>query len=221
MTAHSQAAPHQNQRVATGGAPVGVARGALILTHGRGATAESILSLGADLGVTDLALFAPQAAGNTWYPYSFLKEMALNEPGISSGIRVLADLVARIEEGGIPAERIALLGFSQGACLTLEFSARHARRYGAVIGFSGGLIGPDGTPRDYPGTLDGTPVFLGCSDVDSHIPEERVHLTATVLERMGAIVDERIYKGMGHHINADEVRAASAILASMGERPPV
>ena len=221
MTAHSQAAPHQNQRVATGGAPVGVARGALILTHGRGATAESILSLGADLGVTDLALFAPQAAGNTWYPNSFLSEIALNEPGISSGIRVLADLVARIEEWGIPAERIALLGFSQGACLTLEFSARHARRYGAVIGFSGGLIGPDGTPRDYPGTLDGTPVFLGCSDVDSHIPEERVHLTATVLERMGGIVDERIYKGMGHHINADEVRAASAMLASMGDGPAV
>lgn len=212
-------APHQNQRVATGGAPVGGARGALILTHGRGATAESILPLADVLGATGLALFAPQAAGNTWYPYSFLSEIERNEPGVSSGLRVLADLVAQIEESGIPAERIALLGFSQGACLTLEFSARHPRRYGAVIGFSGGLIGPDGTPRDYPGTLDGTPVFLGCSDVDSHIPVARVHLTTTVLERMGGMVDERIYPGMGHDINDDEVHAASAILASIGRRP--
>lgn len=220
MTVPSTAAPHQNQRVVTGGAPVAGARGALILTHGRGATAESILPLADVLGATDLALFAPQAAGNTWYPYSFLSEIERNEPGITSGIRVLADLVSRIEEGGIPAERIALLGFSQGACLTLEFSARHARRYGAVIGFSGGLIGPDGTPRDYPGTLDGTPVFLGCSDVDSHIPVARVHLTTSVLERMGGVVDERIYPGMGHDINDDEVRAASAMLASIGGRRP-
>ena len=219
MTARP-AGPHQNQRVVTAGVPVDAARGALIMTHGRGATAESILSLADELDVTDLALFAPQASDNTWYPYSFLSEIELNEPGISSGIQVLADLVARIEAAGIPAERIALLGFSQGACLTAEFSARHARRYGAIIGFSGGLIGPDGTPRDYAGSLDGTPVFLGCSDRDSHIPEARVHLTATVLERIGGAVDERIYPGMGHTINSDEVQAASTMLAALrGDRP--
>ena len=204
--------PHQGGPILAGGAPVAAARGALILTHGRGATAESILSLAPLLGATDLAWFAPQASGNTWYPYSFLASIPQNEPGISSGLQVLRDLVDYIEKAGIPAERIALAGFSQGACLTLEFAARHARRYGAVIGFSGGLIGPDGTPRDYAGSLAGTPVFLGCSDVDSHIPLARVHESKDVLERLGAAVDERIYPGMGHLVNDEEIAAAKALL---------
>jgi predicted esterase len=204
--------PHQGQRVVTAGAPLESARGALILTHGRGATAESILSLAPELGVEDLALFAPQASGNTWYPYSFLSPIPANEPGITSGIRVLADLVAQIESQGIGAERIALLGFSQGACLTLEFGARNARRYGGLLGLSGGLIGPDDTPRDYPGTLEGTPVFLGCSDVDSHIPEVRVRETAEVMSGLGASVDLRLYPGMGHTINEDEILAVRAVL---------
>lgn len=207
--------PHQGQPVIAAGAPLDSARGALILTHGRGATAESILSLAPSLGVEDLAVLAPQAAGNTWYPYSFLSPIVANEPGISSGIRVLADLVAHLESQGISADRIALLGFSQGACLTLEFGARNARRYGALIGLSGGLIGPDDTPRDYPRTLDGTPVFLGCSDIDSHIPEERVRESAEVLSRLGGSVDLRLYPGMGHTVNDDELLAVRAILSRM------
>jgi predicted esterase len=205
--------PHQGQAIVAAGAPLGSARGALILTHGRGATAESILSLAPALGVDDFAVLAPQASGNTWYPYSFLSPIVANEPGISSGIRVLADLVAHVESQGISAERIALLGFSQGACLTLEFGARNARRYGALIGLSGGLIGPDDTPRNYPGSLDGTPVFLGCSDVDSHIPEARVRESAEVLSRLGGSVDLRLYPGMGHSVNDDEVLAVRSILS--------
>lgn len=204
--------PHQGQPVIAGGALLSRARGALILTHGRGASAESILSLAPLLGADHLAWYAPQAAGSTWYPFSFLSPIPQNEPGISSGLQALADLVSDIEAGGIPASRIALLGFSQGACLTLEFAARYPKRYGALIGFSGGLIGPEGTSRDYPGSLDGTPVFLGCSDVDSHIPLARVHESAEVLARMGALVDARIYPGMGHLVNEEELDAARALL---------
>lgn len=207
--------PHQGQPVIAGGALLSHARGALILTHGRGATAQSILSLAPLLGADHLAWYAPQASGNTWYPYSFLSPIPQNEPGISSGIRALADLVADIEAGGIPASRIALLGFSQGACLTLEFAARHPRRFGALVGFSGGLIGPEGTPRDYAGSLAGTPVFLGCSDVDSHIPLARVHESAEVLSHMGGSVDTRIYPGMGHVVNDDEIAAARALIQQL------
>ena len=207
--------PHQGGQVVTGGTPLAQARGALILTHGRGASAESILSLAPLLGADDLAWLAPQAAGNTWYPYSFLSPIPQNEPGITSALRVLADLVAHIEAAGIPAKRIALLGFSQGACLTLEFAARYPRRFGALAGLSGGLIGPDDTPRTYPGSLDGTPVFLGCSDVDAHIPMARVHESATVLTRLGAAVDERIYPGMGHVVNDDEIAAVRGLLAAI------
>lgn len=207
--------PHQQERVIVTGVAPGRARGALILTHGRGATAESILSLGDALGAADFAVYAPQASGNTWYPYSFLSPIEMNEPGITSGIQVLADVVASIEGEGIPADRIVLAGFSQGACLTLEFSARNARRYGAVAAFSGGLIGPDGTPRNYTGSLDGTPVFIGCSDVDGHIPLERVHHSADVLKSLGATLDARIYPGMGHTINDDEVQAVRALVAAV------
>jgi predicted esterase len=185
------------------------------MVHGRGATAESIVPLAEPLGADDFSILAPQASGNTWYPASFLSPIPVNEPGISSGISVLAALVERLERAGVAASKIALLGFSQGACLTLEFVARHPRRYGAVVGFSGGLIGPPGTPRDYPGSLNGTPVFLGCSDVDAHIPAERVRETADVLTRMGAVVDMRLYQGMGHLINEDELNAARALLAAL------
>lgn len=211
----SNAGPHQGQPIVTGGAPLATARGALILTHGRGATAESILSLAPLLGADDFAWFAPQASGNTWYPFSFLSPIPQNEPGITSGIQVLHDLVAYIEKAGIPTERIVLAGFSQGACLTLEFGARHARRYGALVGFSGGLIGPDGTPRNYAGSLGGTPVFLGCSDVDAHIPLARVHESATVLTRLGGLVDERIYPGMPHTVIDDETAAVREIISKI------
>jgi phospholipase/carboxylesterase len=205
--------PHAGQPVLQRGPSLENARLVAILVHGRGASAEDILSLTYELHAKDVAFLAPQAAGRTWYPYSFLSPMPQNEPGISSGLRVLAGLVDQAAKAGVPEDRIVLMGFSQGACLSLEFAARQARRYGAVIGLSGGLIGPPGTPRNYSGALDGTPVFLGCSDIDPHIPLERVHETADVLRRLGGVVDERIYPRMGHTVNRDELEAVDALLA--------
>lgn len=206
--------PHAGGPLLTAGRPTAEARGALILIHGRGATAESILDLAEYLRHPALAYLAPQAAGNTWYPYSFLEPMARNEPYLSSALSRVGAVVAEVEAAGIPAERIFLGGFSQGACLASEYVARNARRYGGLIAFSGGLIGPAGTPRDYAGSLDGTPVFLGCSDVDPHIPLGRVEETAAVLARLGARVDKRIYPRLGHTINQDEIDAAAALLAA-------
>ncbi len=146
--------------------------------------------------------------------YSFLSPIDQNEPGITSGLRVIESLIEDVTRQGIQPERIVLMGFSQGACLSLEFAARHARQYAAVVGFSGGVIGPPGTPRDYAGTFGQTPVFLGCSDVDPHIPLERVHETAAIFRRMSASVDERIYPGMGHTVASDELEAVDALLSA-------
>jgi len=195
-----------------GGAPLQTAAGALIAIHGRGGGAEDIFALAREIALPNITILAPQAAGNTWYPYRFLEPTERNEPYLSSALRIVADLIAQIGEGGIPPERVALLGFSQGACLALEAAARNARRYAGLIGFSGGLIGPPGTSFDFAGSLDGTPVFLGCSDVDSHIPKERVEESAVALERLGAAVDVRLYSGMGHTINREELEAARTIL---------
>jgi predicted esterase len=184
----------------------------MIMIHGRGATAESILTLAGELRLDDVAWIAPQAADNTWYPFSFLAPLQQNEPGLSSAIDVIAALIAQLARDGVGADRIALLGFSQGACLSLEFAARHAQRYAGVFALSGGLIGPPATPRNYAGSFDGTPVFLGCSDVDAHIPVERVHESADVFRGLGANVDERIYPGMGHTVNADEIAAVRALM---------
>ena len=190
------------------------ARLAVILVHGRGDSAAGILGLADEFAAADVTWIAPQAAGNTWYPYSFMSPMEKNEPGITSGLGVIAGLVDTLGTEGVPPERIVLMGFSQGACLSQEFAARHARRYHAVIGLSGGLIGPPGTPRDYIGHFDGTPVFLGCSDIDPHIPLERVNESAEVFRRMGASVDERIYPRLGHTVNYDEIEAVRALLAA-------
>lgn len=206
---------HRGPTLATG-APLGQARGAVIMIHGRGASAESILSLAPELWAEDLAYLAPQATNGSWYPFSFLAPLERNEPFLGAALAAVGALVARVEEAGVPAGRIALLGFSQGACLASEFVARNARRYGGLIALSGGLIGPDGTPRDYQGSLDGTPAFLGCSDVDSHIPKERVLETEAVLARMGAAVTTKLYPGMGHTVNEDELEHARAILAGLG-----
>jgi predicted esterase len=180
--------------------------------HGRGASAEDILGLAQEFAAPDVAFLAPQAAANTWYPYSFLQPIAQNEPGITSGLGKIASLIAWLGEQGVAPERIVLLGFSQGACLSLEFAARHARRYAAVVGLSGGVIGPAATSRDYAGSMSGTPVLLGCSDIDPHIPLERVRETADVFRRLGAAVDERIYPRMGHLVNEDEIAAVNAII---------
>ena len=204
--------PHGGQRLVMGGAPLDSARGGLIAIHGRGASAEDIFALAKEIAPPDIAILAPQAAGNTWYPYRFLEATERNEPYLSSALRVVADLITELSESGIPTERIALLGFSQGACLALEAAARDPRRYAGVIGFSGGLMGPPGTSFDFAGSLDGTPVFIGSSDVDPHIPKERVEESAVALDRLGAVVDVRLYSGMGHTVNRDELEAAQSIL---------
>jgi predicted esterase len=208
----TQRHPHAGQPIGRQGPAPAAARIAVIIVHGRGDSASGILTLADALDLHDVMWLAPQAAGHTWYPYSFLAPIEQNQPGIDSGLRVLDDLVGMLDGEGIPAARVALMGFSQGACLAQEFAARHARRYHAIIGLSGGLIGPPGTPRTYEGSFDGTPVFLGCSDIDPHIPVDRVHESADVFRRMQAVVDERIYPRMGHTVNADEVDAVRALL---------
>jgi predicted esterase len=185
------------------------------MIHGRGASAESILTLAPALQAEGVAYLAPQAGGGTWYPYGFMSPMQQNEPGISSGMRAIARAVARAEAAGVPSERTVLLGFSQGACLASEYVARNAQRYGGLAVLSGGLIGPEGTSRDYAGSLDGTPVFLGCSDIDGHIPAPRVRESAEVLRRLGGDVDVRLYPGMGHLVNDDEISAVRTILQTI------
>src|SRR5260221_14733384 len=197
--------PHRNQPVLAAGATLSNAKGAMLMVHGRGATAEDILSLALELRHTDFAYLAPQAADNAWYPYRFMEPIERNEPWLSSALAKLASVLSQISAAGLPPEKTMILGFSQGACLSLEFGARHARRYGGVAGLSGGLIGPDGTPRDYPGSLDGTPIFLGCSDVDFHIPKERVQFSAEVLRKVGGNVTMRLYPNMDHMVNQDEL----------------
>jgi phospholipase/carboxylesterase len=196
------------------GEKLGQARAAMILAHGRGATAQDIMTIAAEVMHPGFAYLAPQAAGNAWYPNPFTAPLESNEPYLSSALEVLENLLARVEET-VPAERVILLGFSQGACLTLEFVARHARRYAGVVGLSGGLIGPDGTPRDYPGGFEGTPAFLGCSDVDPHIRKDRVAEAAGVFERMGAVVTMRLYPGMGHTVNKDEIESVREIVEAV------
>lgn len=206
---------HRGQGLAHAGQPLDQAQAALILLHGRGANAASILLLAEELYHPSFAYLAPQAANNTWYPYTFLAPLQQNEPWLSAALDRVGEVVATVEAAGVPAERIVLGGFSQGACLASEFMARNARRYGGLVPFSGGLIGPPGTPRAYAGSLDGTPVFLGCSDVDAHIPKERVEETAAVLANLGAQVTMRLYLGMGHTINADEIEQARALLRAV------
>ena len=187
----------------------------MVMMHGRGARAEHILELARELPQPGFAFLAPQAAGETWYPNRFLAPLASNEPWLSSALAAVANVLVQVAAAGIPPERTLLLGFSQGACLTLEFAARNARRYGGLVGLSGGLIGPDDTPRDYPGSLDGAPVFLGCSDVDPHIPKERVHETAAILRRLGGNVTERLYPNMDHTVNRDEFEFIRGMMASL------
>lgn len=209
------ASPHQGQPLLQLGKPLNEAKAAMILVHGRGATAQSILELSGVLPHPEMAYLAPQAAGNTWYPFSFLAPMPQNQPGLDSGLQAVADAVAQVEAAGIPTDKIIIGGFSQGACLASEFVARNARRYGGLLVFSGGLIGSPGTPRNYDGSLDGTPVFIGCSDVDFHIPVERVEETAVTLTNLGAIVNKKIYPNMGHTIIQDEIDEAQKIVSGL------
>ena len=207
--------PHEGQPLLTAGEPLDRATAAMVMVHGRGAAAEDILALTAEMNQSGFVYLAPQAAQNSWYPNSFLAPIPSNEPGLSSGLAVITSILAQLAEAGIPAERTILLGFSQGACLSLEFAARNAQRYGGLVGLSGGLIGPDGTPRKYAGSLEGTPVFLGCSDADFHIPKERVEHSAEVLQRLGGNVTKRLYPRMGHTVIRDEVRFVRGMMAAL------
>lgn len=198
------------------GAKLEDAKAAMILVHGRGASAQSILGLSQELYHESIAYLAPQAAGHTWYPYSFLAPIAQNEQGVTSGLKVISDLVNLVQDHGISKERLILGGFSQGACLASEYAARNPERYGGLLIFSGGVIGPLGMPRSYEGSLEGTPVFIGCSEADFHIPVERVHETAKVLADMGAEVTKSIYPAeMGHTIIPDEIEQAMRIVKTV------
>ena len=207
--------PHQGQQLLTAGTSLDEAEAAMVLVHGRGASARSILQMGGQVHREGLALLAPQAAGNTWYPNSFLAPVEQNEPGRSSGLKAVADAVAAANDAGIGTETVIVGGFSQGACLATEFVARNPRRYGGVVAFSGGLIGEDIDTGDYEGDLEDTPAFVGCSDVDPHIPVERVHVTADVLEMLGGDVEKRVYEGMGHSVNDDEIEYVSGMVGGV------
>ena len=172
------------------------------------------MTIASEVQAPKWSYYAPQAAGNAWYPNPFTAPLEANEPHLSNALAMISELVSRIE-ATVPSQRIVLLGFSQGACLALEWAARNSRRYGAVVGLSGGLIGPDGTPRNYPGGFEGTPVFLGCSDVDPFIRKDRVEEAARVFRDMGALVDLRFYPGMAHLVSGEELEVLRALVASI------
>ena len=207
--------PHRGSEEVWFGPALEGAESAVVLIHGRGDSSRGILALAPNLQAPRTAFLAPQASGFSWYPNSFLTDVELNEPWLSSALDRIEAAVTAVTTV-VPEERVVLMGFSQGACLALEFAARNTRRYGGVVALSGGLIGPDGTPRNYSGSLDGTPVFLGCSDVDAHIPVGRISESAQVMEGLGGDVEERIYPRMGHAVNEDEIAWASGLLASLG-----
>ena len=200
------------------GKPLDTAQAAMILVHGRGASAQDILSTARPLERAGFAFLAPDAPGGAWYPQPFTAPLEANEPWLSRSLGTLAELVAEVEQQ-VPAAGIVILGFSQGASLTLEFAARNPRRYGGVVGWSGGLIGADGAQAERAGPLAGTPVLLGCSDVDPYIPEYRVRESARALTAMGARVDLQIYPALGHEVNADEVRRVRDLMAAVGTGP--
>ncbi|PSQ83986.1 MAG: phospholipase [Bacteroidetes bacterium QH_2_63_10] len=208
----SQNNPHQDQPLRTGGAALDDAQAATILLHGRGASAKGMLRLADELEVSGVAYLAPQAAMRSWYPQSFMAPREQNEPELTSALQVVADTIDRVQATGLGPERVVLLGFSQGACLATTYAAQNPQRYGGVVGLSGGLIGPDDAPFEFEGTLDGTPVVLGCSDQDPYIPQERVHETANVLQAMDAEVTTRIYEGLGHTTNEDELQHVRSLL---------
>jgi phospholipase/carboxylesterase len=207
---------HKNNRI-TAGKELTKDSNVLIMIHGRGGSAEDILSLASYLEVKDFTLIAPQATNNTWYPYSFLAPPRENQPWLSSALGILKDLVDDLKSKGIPSSSIYFLGFSQGACLTLEFVARNATRYGGVVAFTGGLIGDKIYNDNYGGDFENTPVFIGSSNPDPHVPVERVYATANILKDMNAQVTEKVYNHMGHTINHDEIETANKIVFGKAE----
>jgi phospholipase/carboxylesterase len=211
---------HHGQPVFQAGEPLGQAQAAMLMLHGRGATAEDILTLTEQIGQPGFAYLAPQAPGNTWYPNRFSAPLASNEPWLSSALAVVDGILTQINQAGVATQRIVLLGFSQGASLALEFAARNPRRYGALVGLSGALIGPDGMDRELTGSLENTPVFLGCSDVDPHIPKARFLQAGEALRDLGGDVTLRLYPQMDHTINQDEIDIVRSLLQTLVENPP-
>lgn len=207
--------PHQNSNIVTQGVSPADADLAMVLIHGRGASAESIITLAHEFDTGNIHYRAPQANQYTWYPYSFLQPTERNEPGLSSGLQVIFDIISDLENEGISKEKIILLGFSQGACLATEFVARHPAKYGGLAALSGGLIGDKVESENYEGNLDGTPYFVGCSDVDPHIPVERVDESVEVIKKLGAEVTKKIYPGMGHTVNQDEINHIKKIINNL------
>jgi predicted esterase len=212
---NSQSDPHADQPVTMAGLPLADSGRAVVMIHGRNASPRNILDLIPRLDRSGITYVAPAAANNTWYPFSFLEQIPRNEPFLTSALARIEGVLRDIASAGIPSERTALLGFSQGACLAAEFAFRHAQRFGAVVLFSGGLIGPPGTTWHTDRSFHGTPVFLGCSDVDAHVPKWRVDETAGVFKGMDAEVTERIYPGMGHLVSDDEISGAQLLLDGM------
>ena len=204
--------PHRNQPVLQCGKALNSTKAAVVLVHGRGASAEDILGLADEFGLPELAYLAPQAAGHTWYPYSFLEPLQRNQPWLDSALMLVAKTIQRAITAGIELDKVAIVGFSQGACLATEFVARNATRYGGVIAYTGGLIGPPGTKFVYSGELSGTPCFLGAGDRDPHVPWKRVEESAAVLSGLGGAVTLRRYPGLPHTINQDEIEHAKIIL---------
>ena len=207
--------PHAGQQVRRAGKSVTGAATAVIALHGRGADAGDIIGLADAIGLPAVTWLAPDASSHSWYPYSFLSPLEQNQPFLDSALSVVGGLFQHLEDSGIPAEKTVLLGFSQGACLASEFVARNPRRYGGLVIFSGGLIGETIDEESYSGSLDGTPIYGGCSDTDQHIPLERFEITGQVLSALGGTVDFRVYPGMGHTINLDEISAAKALIESV------
>ena len=202
---------HQ-KHVLVKGKKLGEAERVLVMLHGRGANAEDILSLANYLNISEYTLLAPQATGNSWYPNSFLAPPHMNEPWLSSAIDILDDITDDINENGIDDNNIFYLGFSQGACLTLEYVTRNAKKYGGVVAFTGGLIGDKIYEQNYSGDFESTPVFIGTSDPDPHVPVQRVIDSTKILKTMNALVTEKIYKNMGHTINEDEIEMVNSVI---------
>jgi phospholipase/carboxylesterase len=211
--------PHGGQPIKRAGADLDEAAAAMILVHGRGARARGMLGFATEIGRDDVAYVAPQAQRGTWYPNSFLADIESNQPHLDSALELLDGVVGDVTtndgDGSVPLERTILLGFSQGGCLATEYAARNADRYGGVVALSGGLIGPEGTPREYEGSMDGTPVFVGCGDRDQHIPVDRVEETARVFEGLDADVEKRIYEGVGHTVLEDELEYVRELVAAV------
>lgn len=190
--------------IRTKGLPLGQAKKVIIMIHGRGSTAESMLSLVPHLSLTDYSIFAPQAKGNTWYPFGFMATDEGNFHSLESSLRQIEDAIGSILSAGIHSDHIYLLGFSQGACLSLEFAARHARKWGGVIAFTGGLIGEQLKPERYSGDFEGTPIFIGSSNRDFHVPSGRIQESASLLREMGAQVTVTLFDDPDHTIRTEE-----------------